>query len=273
MTEHTDVLSTWLKRDQLFVFIGLILLAVIAWAYILHLNSAMSSESMDSMISDVAMPQMNQWDAKDVATIAIMWSVMMIAMMLPSAAPMIIIFSTVNRKRYLIGNLIAPTWIFLSGYLLVWIGFSLIATGGQWSLHNLSLISPGMKIINPFASGIVLIAAGIYQFTPIKDVCLKNCHSPLDFIMGNWRDGKLGALSMGLQHGKYCVGCCWAFMILLFVGGVMNLLWVAMIAIFVFIEKVAPVHPWLSKVAGFLLVAWGFGIISIYVSSSYSSYF
>ncbi len=267
MTEQADVLASWLKRDQLFVFLGLILLVVIAWAYILHLNSVMSSESMDSMVRDVAMPRMNQWDIKDAAAVAIMWSVMMVAMMLPSAAPMILIFSTVNRRRQLSGNPFVPTWIFLSGYLLVWIGFSLIAAGGQWSLHNLSLISPGMKIINPLVSGIILIAAGIYQFTPIKDVCLKNCHSPLDFIMGNWRDGKRGALFMGLQHGKYCVGCCWAFMILLFVGGVMNLLWVAMIAIFVFIEKVAPVHHWLSKVAGFLLAAWGLGIISISIAS------
>jgi predicted metal-binding membrane protein len=266
MTEQTDVLASWLKRDQLFVFLELILLALIAWAYILQLNSAMSSESMDSIVSDVAMPQMNQWDIKDAAAIALMWSVMMIAMMLPSATPMILIFSTVNRKRQLLGNPFVPTWIFLSGYLLVWIGFSLLATGGQWSLHNLSLISPRMKIINPLVSGIILIAAGIYQFTPIKDVCLKNCQSPLDFIMGNWRNGKLGTLFMGLQHGKYCVGCCWAFMILLFVGGVMNLLWVAMIAIFVFIEKAAPVHYWLGKVAGFLLAAWGIGIISIYMS-------
>lgn len=260
MTEQTDVLATWLKRDQLFVFLGLVLLAAIAWAYLLHLNSAMASESMDKMIGDVTMPQMQPWDTKDVAAIAIMWSVMMIAMMLPSAAPMILIFSTVNRKRQLSGTPFVPTWIFLSGYLLVWIGFSLIAAGAQWGLHNLSLISLGMKIINPLASGIVLIAAGVYQFTPIKDVCLKNCHSPLDFIMGNWQDGKPGALFMGLQHGKYCVGCCWAFMILLFVGGVMNLLWVAMIAIFVFIEKVVSHRS--SKFAGFLLVVWGAGLIT-----------
>ncbi len=238
MTEQPDGLAAWLKRDQLFVFAGLVLLAVISWVYILHL-SAMSSESMDSMVSDVTMPQMQPWDTKDVAAIAIMWSIMMVAMMLPSATPMILIFSTVNRKRQLLGNPFIPTWIFLSGYLLVWIGFSIIATGAQWNLHNLSIISPGMKIINPLVSGIILIAAGIYQFTPIKDVCLKNCHSPLDFIMGNWRDGRIGALFMGIQHGKYCVGCCWAFMILLFVGGVMNLLWFSIIAIFVFIEKVA----------------------------------
>jgi predicted metal-binding membrane protein len=262
MTGQKGGLATWLKRDNLSVFLGLVLLAVIAWAYILHL-SAMSSESMDSMVSDVAMPQMNQWDTKDVTAIAIMWSVMMIAMMLPSATPMILIFSTVNKKRQLSGNPFEPTWIFLSGYLLVWIGFSLIAAGSQWSLHNLSLISPGMKIINPLVSGIVLIAAGIYQLTPIKDVCLKNCHSPLDFIMGKWQDGKLGALFMGLQHGKYCVGCCWAFMILLFVGGVMNLLWVSIIAIFVFIEKVAS-HR-LSKVSGLLLVVWGTGLITQFI--------
>lgn len=263
MTEQTDVLTRMLKRDQFFVFIGLFLLTVISWAYITHLNSAMPSESMDSMVNDVAMPQMHQWDIKDVATIAIMWSVMMTAMMLPSATPMILIFSTVNRKRHLSGNKIVPTWIFLSGYLLVWIGFSIMATGTQWGMHTLSLISPELKIINPLVSGMVLMAAGIYQFTPIKDVCLKNCHSPLGFIMGNWRDGKFGALLMGLQHGKYCVGCCWAFMLLLFVAGVMNLLWVAIITIFIFLEKVAPIRHWLSRTAGFLLAAWGLGIISI----------
>ncbi len=267
MTEQTDVLTSLLKRDQFFVFIGLVLLAVVAWAYIMHLNSAMPSEPMDSMVNDVAMPQMHQWDIKDVVTTAIMWSVMMTAMMLPSATPMILIFSTVNRKRHLSGNQIVPTWIFLSGYLLVWIGFSIMATGAQWGMHTLSLISPELKIINPLVSGIILMAAGIYQFTSIKDVCLKNCQSPLGFIMGNWREGKSGALLMGLKHGMYCIGCCWAFMLLLFVAGVMNLLWVAVIASFIFLEKVAPIKHLLSRAAGFLLVAWGLGMMSMYMLS------
>ena len=262
--EQINFFTRFLKRDQLFILIGVFALAALSWAYIINLSS-MSSNPANSMIESVAMPQMSQWNIKDAMAAAIMWSVMMLAMMLPSAMPMILVFSAVNRKRHSLGNMFVPVWIFVFGYILVWAGFSLVAALIQFGLRNFALISTEIRIINPILSGVVLIAAGAYQFTPIKNVCLKNCQSPLGFIMGNWQEGKLGAFVMGLQHGLYCVGCCWILMLLLFVAGVMNLLWISIIAIFIFMEKLAPLSNLLSRIAGALFVAWGLALITKFI--------
>ena len=156
-----------------------------------------------------------------------------------------------------------PTWIFVFGYVLIWTSFSLIASLLQFILHNLSVISNELKLMNPFVSGIVLIAAGIYQFTNVKDVCLKNCQSPLSFVLSYWKEGKIGALLMGIKHGLYCIGCCWVLMTLLFVAGIMNLLWIAIIALFIFLEKIIK-SKYLSKAAGTLLILAGIVMILYY---------
>jgi len=247
-------LTRALKKEHFLVFLPLILLIVISWIYIFNLSNSMG------FMEEMSMMQSSEWIFKDFLAAFAMWSVMMIAMMLPSAMPMILVFSAVNKKSGESGKSFVPTWIFVFGYFLVWTSFSFIASLLQFILHNLSIISYELKLINPFASGIVLIAAGIYQFTNVKDVCLKNCQSPLSFVLNYWKEGKIGALLMGIKHGFYCIGCCWVLMALLFVAGVMNLLWIVIIALFVFLEKIIKIK-YLGKAAGILFILAGIAVI------------
>ena len=181
----------------------------------------------------------------------------MVAMMVPSAAPMVLLFASVNRKRRERTSPYVPTAFFLLGYLLVWTSFSAAATLLQWSLHTAALLSSMMVSTSPLLGGFLLVAAGVFQFTPLKRACLSHCRSPLHFFMGEWKDGKSGALAMGTKHGTYCVGCCWVLMVLLFVAGVMNLLWVAAITVFVLVERVLPRGDVVGQVAGVTLILAG----------------
>ncbi|MBI3028893.1 MAG: DUF2182 domain-containing protein [Candidatus Rokubacteria bacterium] len=204
----------------------------------------------------MAMPQMTPWGPTDFLLVFLMWAVMMVAMMVPSASPMILVFATVNRKRLADHTPLIRTGLFLLGYLIVWAGYSLLAALGQWGLHSAALITPATAV-TPWLGGLLLLAAGAYQFTPLKDACLSRCQSPFGFILTQWREGARGALVMGLRHGAFCVGCCWVLMALLFVAGVMNLLWVAAIAAFVLLEKVLPVGRLVSRLAGTILIVGG----------------
>lgn len=243
-----------IKRDQMIVLVGLVGVSVLAWTYMLYL--AWDMKNMDVGMK-VAMPQMLSWGALDLVLTFVMWAVMMVAMMVPSVSPMVLLFATINRKRRAEQSPFVPTSVFLLGYLVIWTGFSAIATSAQWGLHSAALLSPMMVSTSPIFGGVLLVAAGIFQWTPLKHVCLKHCRSPLEFLMKDWREGTRGALIMGLRHGSFCVGCCWALMGLLFVAGVMNLLWVATIAAFVLIEKVFPVGHWVDRLAGLGLIGWG----------------
>jgi predicted metal-binding membrane protein len=149
--------------------------------------------------------------------------------------------------------------VFGLGYVTVWVGFSACAALGQWVLHQTAVLSPVMAASNPILGGAILVAAGAYQVTPLKGACLTHCRSPLGFLMTNWRDGTIGAFQMGLLHGVYCLGCCWALMCVLFVVGVMNLVWVAALAVFVLVEKIAPAGRILARLAGALMI--GFGVL------------
>jgi predicted metal-binding membrane protein len=191
-----------------------------------------------------------------------MWTVMMAAMMVPSAAPMILAFVTVNQRRQAANRPFVPVAIFLFGYLAVWTAFSAVATLAEWGLHQGAMLSTTMTATSTALNGGLLIAAGIFQWTPMKRACLKGCRSPLSFLMSEWRDGKAGAFIMGLRHGAYCVGCCWFLMALLFVAGIMNLLWVAVIALFVMAEKISPKGELLARVAGVGLVIAGATLIA-----------
>lgn len=245
-----------LKRDRLAVGGALVLIALLAWGYTAYLARTMGTAG-----GDMAMPQLQPWSAAMFAFMCGMWFVMMVAMMLPSAAPMILTFAAVQRRRQAQGGAFVPTGVFIAGYLLVWAGFSLLATGAQYGLERAVLLSPMMGRAAPWLGALLLIGAGLYQFAPLKDVCLDKCRTPLGFIMTEWRDGRRGALVMGLRHGAYCAGCCWALMALLFVGGVMNLLWVALLALFVLIEKVVPAGGRLGKAGGIALIGWGAWIV------------
>jgi predicted metal-binding membrane protein len=243
-----------LRRDRIIVLAGLISVAALAWAYTVYLAHDMGNMHMGM---GMAMPKMQSWSLMDFVSMFLMWAVMMVAMMVPTAAPMILIFANVNRKRQEQEQPYVPTAVFLSGYLLVWTGFSVLATLAQWGLHEAALLSPMMVSTSSILGGILLLAAGIFQWTPLKYACLKHCRSPLSFLMTDWREGYRGALIMGLKHGSYCTGCCWFLMALLFVAGVMNLLWVATITAFVLVEKAVPRGDLVGRIAGVALCIAG----------------
>ena len=247
-----------LRRDRAVVLAGLAGLSALAWAYLLVLARRMPHEDM---MMAMAMPHMQTWGATEVFLTWVMWAVMMVAMMTPSAAPMILTFAVLNRRRLARRGPFIPTTVFVLGYLLVWGGFSIVATLAQWGLHSATLLSPMIVVTSPIVGGLVLMAAGSFQWTPLKSTCLRQCRSPLGFVMTEWREGTWGALVMGLRHGSYCVGCCWVFMALLFVAGVMNLLWVAVIAAFVLVEKVLPRGELVGHVAGGVLVLAGLALL------------
>jgi len=241
------------KRDRAFLLATLAGLSVLAWIFMGY--QAWGMKHMENVF--MLMPANSYWKSGDLFIVFIMWVVMMVAMMVPSAAPIVLTFASVNRKRHEAEDPFVPTWIFLSGYLVVWTGFSFLATVGQWVLHTKALLSPMMVSTSPFLGGVLLIAAGIFQWTPFKTACLSRCRTPLSFLMTDWREGKFGAFMMGLRHGTFCTGCCWALMTLLFVTGVMNLFWIAGISVFVLLEKIAPKNFWISELSGVLFIGLG----------------
>jgi predicted metal-binding membrane protein len=209
------------------------------------------------MGSDMTMPQMRAWGVVDLVLVFVMWAVMMVAMMVPSASPLILMIAAANRRRREQDDPLVPTGLFLGGYLLAWTLFSALATVAQWGLHASALLSPAMVGTSPVLGGVLLLLAGVFQFTSLKHACLSHCRSPLGFVMGHWREGSGGAVRMGLEHGLYCVGCCWILMALLFVAGVMNLAWVAAISVFVLAEKVLPRGEVVGKLGGVVFVVAG----------------
>lgn len=244
------------RRDRLVVLAGLILLTGLSWAYMGYL-----AWEMQRMPMEMAMAPMQRWGPVELVLLFLMWAVMMVAMMVPSATPMVLTFAAHNRRRHAQQQPYAPTGLFLLGYLAVWTGFSLIATLIQWGLHEASLLSPMMVSNSPLLGGGLLIVAGIFQWTPLKSVCLKHCRTPLGFLLHNWQEGRWGAFRMGFEHGSYCTGCCWVLMLLLFVAGVMNLLWIGLIALLVLVEKVVPRGLFVGKAAGLVMVAAGIAMV------------
>lgn len=196
------------------------------------------------------------WSAGYLSATLLMWTVMMAAMMLPSTVPMVRLFSLSSRRASVRGESVVPTAIFLLGYLLVWTGFSVGATILQALLRDLALLSPMLVIENRVLAATVLLLAGLYQFSRVKLVCLAHCQSPLQFLLHFWRNGRSGAVVMGFRHGAYCLGCCWALMLLLFVVGVMNLKWVLVLAVLVLLEKTLPRLRWLPSALGFVFIGW-----------------
>lgn len=248
------------RRDRLIVGGGLAALVVLSWLYLWREATAMSAMDRHAAMG-MAMPDTATWTLVEFVFLTVMWTVMMVGMMVPSAAPMILLFATLERKRTEDAAPWLRTALFLLGYLLVWSAFSVLAAAAQWALHGVALVSPMMVATSPFLGGALLVAAGVFQWTPLKQACLRTCRSPLGFLLGAWRGGARGALEMGMRHGALCLGCCWALMALLFVAGVMNLLWVAVIAAFVLAEKAFPGGEGLGRTAGFVLVAAGLALI------------
>ena len=257
MPEQTTV-AALARRDRLLIAGCVGFIAALAWVYLVYLSRQMSaSMEYDRMMADMGMAMGEPWHAVDVLLAAVMWTVMMVGMMAPSAAPVLLLFAASVRARQPSSPFAPPVVAFAGGYLFVWTAFSVIAAFAQWGLHETSMLSSAMAASSGWLSGSILVGAGIYQFTPVKGACLTQCRSPLGFLMGHWRSGTSGALRMGLRHGVQCLGCCWALMCVLFVVGVMNLLWVAAISAFVLVEKVGPRGVLASRLAGVAAAAAG----------------
>ena len=220
-----------------------------------------SSIEADMMMAKMGMAMNQPWGARDAAFTFVMWTVMMVGMMTPAALPVLLLFAGAHARRADGG--VAPAVLsFGLGYITVWLVFSAGATVAQWVLHQSALLSSTMATSSTRAGGAILIAAGAYQLTPLKGACLTQCRSPLGFLMSNWREGSSGAFLMGLRHGAFCLGCCWALMGVLFVVGVMNLVWIGVLAVFVLLEKIGPAGARVARVGGAALIAGGVVLVS-----------
>jgi predicted metal-binding membrane protein len=238
-------------RDRLVIWGCLGALTLLAWIYLVRMPT-MSGGGMEAM--GMAMPMPHQWTLGDMWLVFVMWVVMMVAMMLPGASPMLMMYARTARGKGLAARL--NVWLFAGGYIIVWALYSALATIAQTALQKASVLSDALRV-SPLLGGLILIVAGLYQFTPLKTMCLSHCRSPIGFFMTQWRDGAIGAVAMGIRHGSYCVGCCWSLMLLLFVAGVMNLLWVAVISVLILIEKVSPYGKPIANAAGAALIGSG----------------
>lgn len=251
------------RRDQILIATCILLICALAWAYLVYLNDQASS----AHASQAAMPgaRMSTDTAGGVAGILLtftMWSVMMVGMMAPSATPMLLLFATSQARRGVRG---APmvTLLFGVAYLTIWLGFAVGATLAHWTLDHAMLLSPTMAVASRRVAGALCIGAGVYQLAPLKQGCLQHCQSPLGFLMSHWREGRRGAFQMGLRHGVYCLGCCWALMALLFAVGVMNLIAVALLTVFILAERVGRGGTVISRVGGLVMIGVGVTLLAV----------
>jgi predicted metal-binding membrane protein len=257
-----------LKNDRAIVGAGLSLVAAVAWACTLAgagvfwTHAGGMGAPAHGMAPAAVLLEPWPWSPGYAALVFLMWWVMMVAMMVPSAAPTILLFAAIDRRRRGHGGPGVPAGVFAAGYLAAWGAFSLLATLAQWGLQRGGLLPPGMAAgAGAAVGGVLLLAAGAYQFLPVKQACLRHCRSPVRFLTRRWRPGPSGAFRMGAEHGAFCLGCCWLLMALLFVGGTMNAFWIGGIALHVLLEKLAPQRRQLSHAAGGLLILGGLALI------------
>jgi predicted metal-binding membrane protein len=272
-------LEAVLKRDRIVVVGGLLLIVVLSWAYIL-LGAGVGMTAFDMTGSAIpsfggsdmsgkmpagsaisAMMQPALWDANYAVLMFFMWWIMMVAMMLPSAAPMILLYAAINRKQRERNVPYVPSAVFGLGYLACWAAFSVVAVSLQWALESAGFLSGMMRGTSQTIGGGLLIAAGTWQVTPLKHACLRHCRSPIIFLTHHWHKGYIGAFRMGVEHGVFCLGCCWFLMALLFYGGIMNLYWIIGLALYVLVEKFVPKGHWIGVVVGVVLLVWGVALI------------
>jgi predicted metal-binding membrane protein len=248
-----------LRRDQVVVVGALLLVTALSWAWLLAgAGMEMSAFEMTRhSMMDMPLARPAPWSFQYAVLMFFMWWIMMIAMMLPAATPVILLAAALNRRSTVDTPPYGSSLFFTAGYLLAWGAFSLLATACQWGLERLGLMNAMMVGSNTIMTGLILIIAGLWQFSPLKQACLSHCRSPVEFLSGHRRPGNFGALFMGAHHGLYCLGCCWFLMGLLFVGGVMNLYWILGLVIYVWVEKMMPGGLLVSKLMGVFLIAFG----------------
>jgi len=262
---NASALEAVLRRDRAIIIVALGVLTALAWCDLVWLADDMAMGGMDMtgyrMIpagQALMMPASSPWQPIEFAYVFAMWVVMMVGMMTPSAAPIILVYARVGRQAAESRPFASTAW-FAGGYLLAWIAVSLAATSAQWALERAVLLTPMMASASKIVGGILLILAGLYQWTSLKDVCLSQCQAPLGFILsrGGFQGAATSSLMLGFRHGAYCLGCCWALMVLLFALGVMNLFWITALAILVLLEKVMPSGRVIARIAGIALFAGG----------------
>lgn len=262
MTEAVGVVASierLIRRDRLWIALGLTVTIGLAWVYLLREAAAMESmadEARRHAAMGMAGMTMRAWGASDGVALFVMWTVMMIGMMLPATSPVILLVLNSYRVRRE-GQARLAAVLFVGGYVLVWTAFSALAAGGQLALHRAAILNDDMRLRSAAVSAAVLLLAGLYQWLPIKNRCLIQCRTPLSFLTQQWRPGVRGGFVMGVRHGTYCVGCCWLLMVLLFVLGVMNLVWIAVLAALVLLEKLSPRGVFVSRLAGVAAAGWG----------------
>jgi predicted metal-binding membrane protein len=239
--------------------VGIFIVLSVCWAYLIAM--AWGMENMDVSVDWLLMPAMSSWGSTDLVLVFIMWTLMMAAMMLPSAVPLLLLLFRINSANHSRRGAVLAVAVFALGYLAVWAGFSVLATFAQWGLLKARLVSPMMDSSSVYFSGVLLLAAGAYQFSTLKNVCLTRCRSPLSVLMTQRSQGRWGAFVMGLRQGMYCTGCCWLLMALLFVLGVMNLLWIIGLTVFVLFEKVLRQPRWFVHASGAILLVWGVWVL------------
>ena len=266
MNDSSNVIETIVKRDRLIVIGALVAVVLLSWLYILSgAGMGMTAFEMTAITNNVParMMQPAVWTPTYFLFMFFMWWVMMIAMMIPSASPMLLLFAAINRKQREKDAPFVSTGVFAAGYIIVWAAFSLLATTLQWGLERIGLMSAMMVATSGLFGGLALIVAGTYQLTPLKHACLRLCRTPIQFVTHHWRKGPGGALRMGVEHGLFCLGCCWTLMALLFVGGVMNLFWIIGLAVFVLLEKTIPAGHRLASLGGISLIVWGVWMLAV----------
>lgn len=251
------------SRDRSVVVAGIAGLTALAWLDLWRRIGEMTHDPGMGVRMVMVMPRAIAWSIPDFLAAGAMWSVMMVAMMLPSATPMLLFFSGAQRAQQRAGAIGISAGLFAAGFLLMWGAWAWLAAGLQWALQAGLVLTPQLTVARLPLAAAFLVVAGLYQLTPVKHACLARCQSPLGFLFTRWRSGAWGAALMGVRYGAYCVGCCWALMGVLFVVGVMNLLWVAVLAIFVLLEKTALRGPWPGRVTGIALIAWALYLLRV----------
>lgn len=263
MSESAGWAERLVRHDKTILIAAICAIFVLTAIYTVSgVGMKMSALEMTRMAGPVgepmAMASATNWTLGYAFLVFLMWWIMMIAMMTPSAAPVLLLFTTLKRHGSQRARATGLSMMFLAGFLLVWMGFSAAATSIQWVAESMKLSNGAMMALGTKpAAGVVLLAAGLYQFSSLKAVCLRHCRSPVHFLTANNRKGYSGALMMGLHHGAYCCGCCWVLMVLLFVGGIMNLYWIVGIAVYVLAEKLMPRPRLFAGITGAVLIAWG----------------
>ena len=250
MTTDQPALVRVLRRNRAVVLATLAVVTLLAGTYLV-LGAGVRMNAAPTAMAAAS------WTPPYAGMMFVMWALMMVAMMLPGAAPMILLFAAISRRGHPGVAALRRTAAFGFAYVCVWVAFAAAATGLQWGLTRMMLLSPAMTMESPVISGALFVAAGIYQLLPIKQACLRHCRAPTEFLASHWRAGAAGALRMGLRHGLLCLGCCWMLMGLLFVGGIMNLVWIATLALIVFIEKAIPQGDLAGRALAVGLLAWG----------------